>query len=70
VASLQKDVMLLGGNLPDSLSQYLDIGHEDIEEIEDDEDIRQIEDTDTPAEERINVEKQDIEDEPTTTKSS
>jgi hypothetical protein len=52
------------------LSQYLDIGHEDIEEIEDDEDIRQIEDTDTPAEERINVEKQNIEDEPTTTKSS
>jgi hypothetical protein len=51
------------------LSQYLDISHEYIEEIEDDEDIRQIEDIDT-SEERINIEKQDIEDEPTTTKSS
>jgi len=58
VASAQKEVMLLGGNLSDSLSQYFDIGHENREEIEDS----------NMSEERIQIENQDM-DEPNMTKS-
>jgi len=58
VASAQKEVMLLGGNLSDSLSQYFDIGHEDRGKIEDS----------NISKERIQIENQDI-DEPNITKS-
>ena len=36
MASALKDGMLLGGNLPDSLSQYLYHGHDDEYEVEGD----------------------------------
>ena len=58
MASALKDGMLLGGNLPDSLSQYIYPGHEENDEYEDnDHDDEDVAGVDTGKTEELDAEK-------------
>jgi hypothetical protein len=56
VASSQNKVMLLGGNLPDSVSKYLHLGHE-----EDNDDVEiGIEEDESKVEHRVQSKQQSV----------